>query len=99
MKSILRALDEDSKQYLEIFVARDLQLIIEYLEYLKGKSRKHEFQKRELCVRATDQLMLVLQILRADFELLLKNSKLLDLIGECLQVTPCAYGHLKNVIN
>lgn len=71
---------------MEIFVARDIEFIAEYLEYMKGKSRKYEYQKSETCCRAIDQLSIILAILKTGFEPILKNSKLLDLIAECIQV-------------
>ena len=88
MTSILKALGADAKPYLEIFAAKDIQMIAEYFDYIRNKGTKQEDQKRELCIRAIDMLMTILSILQRDFELILKNSKLLDLIGECLQVKP-----------
>lgn len=87
MNYLLVALGKDSKQYIEVFAARAIQLIAEYLVYVKNNGKKLEYQKRDLCCRALDLLSNILGIIDVEFELIVKNSNLLDLIGECLQVT------------
>jgi len=67
-----------------VLYEKSLQIINNYLVAMKQGDKKTEHEKRELFLRVIDLLSSILEILKQEFDSLIQNSNLYQLLMECL---------------